>query len=89
MVIAKVHVTLKNGILDPQGKTVHHALQHLGFEHIDEVRIGKYIELKFNNCSPSQARQLAERACEKLLANPVVEEYEIVISEHEQDRGRA
>jgi phosphoribosylformylglycinamidine synthase len=78
---AKVYITLKNGILDPQGKTIHHGLEMLGFTGLREVRTGKFIELFFGGLSREQAQQAAENACQKLLANPVIENYEFVIVE--------
>ncbi|MDZ7290070.1 MAG: phosphoribosylformylglycinamidine synthase subunit PurS [candidate division KSB1 bacterium] len=76
---AKIHITLKNGILDPQGKTIHHALEMLGFAGIQEVRAGKFIEIFFADMSPEQARQITESACKKLLANPVIENFDFVV----------
>ena len=78
---AKVYITLKNGILDPQGKTIHHGLEMLGFTGIREVRAGKFIELFFDSVSREQAQQAVEKACKKLLANPVIENYEFVVEE--------
>ena len=75
MIIAKITVMLKNGILDPQGKTVRHALENLGFGQIEDVRMGKVIELKFNGISREAAEELTAGACKKLLANPVIEDY--------------
>ena len=80
---AKIHITLKNGILDPQGKTIHHALEMLGFAGIREVRAGKLIEIFLDGMSREQAQQLTENACKKLLANPVIENYDFVIVENE------
>jgi len=77
MITAKVTINLKKGILDPQGKTVHHALESLGFAGVQEVRIGKSIELTFDSDSEQSVREVTETACEKLLANPVIEDYEI------------
>lgn len=77
MVIARIHVSLKTGILDPQGKTIHHALENLGITNIEEVRIGKLIEIKFVDVDVAQAQKLSEEACKKLLANPVIEEYHL------------
>ncbi|MFQ5707134.1 MAG: phosphoribosylformylglycinamidine synthase subunit PurS [bacterium] len=82
MLVAKIHVTLKSGILDPQGKTVHHALENLGFENIDEVRMGKYIQLKFGTVSWQEAELLTAKACEQLLANPVIEDYSFELVEN-------
>lgn len=83
MIAAKIYITLKSGILDPQGKAVHHALLNLGFEGIDEVRMGKLIELKFNNVSKQQAEESTIEACKKLLANPVIEDFKYEIIEVE------
>ena len=77
MIRAKIHVTLKKGILDPQGKTIHQALENLGIENISDVYVGKLIEINFTNVSENEARLLCEKACKKLLANPVIEDYKI------------
>jgi phosphoribosylformylglycinamidine synthase len=81
---AKIHVTLKNGILDPQGKTIHHGLEMLGFTGIREVRAGKLLEISFDGLNRAQAQQATENACKKLLANPVIEDYDFVIVEDEK-----
>lgn len=77
MITAKIYVTLKPGILDPQGKTIHHALENLGIESIHEVRMGKLIEMKFEGISGQDAQERTEKACKQLLANPVIENYRI------------
>lgn len=82
---AKIHITLKSGILDPQGKTIHHALEMLGFAGIREVRAGKLIEFFFDGMSREQAQQLTENACKKLLANPVIENYDFIVVEEEKE----
>ncbi len=74
---ARVHITLKNGVLDPQGKAIEHALGGLGFSGINEVRQGKYIELDLRDTDETSARAAVEAMCEKLLANTVIENYEI------------
>ncbi len=74
---AKIHITLKPGILDPQGKTIQHALATLGFAGIADVRVGKLIEMSFEGLSAERARAVAEEACQKLLANPVIENYSL------------
>jgi phosphoribosylformylglycinamidine synthase len=74
---AKVHVTLKNGVLDPQGKAIAAALGHLGFTGIGEVRQGKYIELELAETDREKARQLLDAMCRQLLANTVIENYSI------------
>lgn len=80
---AQVYITLKNGILDPQGQTIHHGLEMLGFTGIREVRAGKFIELVFDGLTREQARQAAENACQKLLANPVIENYKFIVAADE------
>ncbi|GAA0590631.1 phosphoribosylformylglycinamidine synthase subunit PurS [Caenispirillum bisanense] len=74
---AKVHVTLKPGVLDPQGKAVSHALQSLGFDGVQEVRQGKYIELDLAETDPAKAREAVERMCRELLANTVIENFTV------------
>ncbi len=76
---AKVHITLKNGVLDPQGKAIETALDHLGFGGVGAARVGKYIELDLNGVSADKAQSTVEQMCEKLLANTVVENYRITI----------
>jgi len=78
---AKVHVMFKEGVLDPQGKAVSHALAALGFTGVNEVRQGKYIELDLDESDPKKARQSAEAMCKQLLANTVIETYAIEITE--------
>ncbi len=72
---ARIKITLKNGVLDPQGKAIGHALESLGFSGIDDVRQGKYIEVKLKESDPDKARDAVERMCEELLANTVIENY--------------
>lgn len=76
MAKVQVLVRLKAGVLDPQGKTVEHALHSLGFEQVTGVRVGKLIELELNENEVSESAVTA--MCDKLLANPVIEDYEIV-----------
>ncbi len=78
---AKVHVMFKEGVLDPQGKAVSHALAALGFTGVNEVRQGKYIELDLDETNPEKARRSAEAMCKQLLANTVIETYAIEITE--------
>ena len=72
---AKIRVTLRPSILDPQGKAVEHAISTLGVSSVKDVRIGKYIELRVDSASEAEARRKAEEVCRKLLANPVMEDY--------------
>lgn len=74
---AKVFVTLKNGVLDPQGKAVEHALGSLGFGGVSDVRQGKVIELSVAETNPDAARAEIDRMCRTLLANTVIENYSI------------
>ncbi len=74
---ARVHVTLKPGILDPQGKAIQHALGALGFGAVDNVRQGKVIDLEIAETDPETARASLTEMCEKLLANTVIENYAI------------
>ncbi len=78
---AKVHVTLRPSILDPKGKAAHHALQNLGLNEVQQVRIGKFIELDIDASDKETAASIAESACAKLLANEVMEDFEIVFEE--------
>jgi phosphoribosylformylglycinamidine synthase len=74
---ARVHVMLKTGVLDPQGKAIAHALGSLGFPGVNEVRQGKVIELDLAETDAGRARQTITAMCEKLLANTVIENYAI------------
>jgi len=77
VVKARVFITLKNGVLDPQGKAIGHALNGLGFASVGEVRQGKVIDLELSDGNPEQAKNELKAMCEKLLANTVIEKYEI------------
>ena len=72
---AKVYVTLKKSVLDPQGKAVHQALGSMGFPEVKDVRMGKYVELELGILDKAQAETKIKTMCEKLLANTVIEEY--------------
>ena len=74
---ARVFVTLKNGVLDPQGKAIGHALNGLGFAAVGEVRQGKVIDIELAGADEAKARDDLKAMCEKLLANTVIEKYEI------------
>ena len=74
---ARIHITLKAGVLDPQGKAIAHALGALGFEGVGDVRQGKYIEIELNETDRGKAQRVVEDMCEKLLANTVIENYAI------------
>ena len=74
----RIFVTLKDGVLDPQGKAIHHALESLDFSGVNDVRAGKLIEL---DVDPSVSREDIGKMCDKLLANTVIENYEIELPE--------
>jgi phosphoribosylformylglycinamidine synthase len=76
---AKIHITLKKDVLDPQGKVVANSLNNLGFETVKEVRQGKYIEVTINEDNQTIAKQKLNEMCEKLLANLVIEDYLVEI----------
>ena len=76
---ARVTVTLKSGVLDPQGKAIGHALGNLGFRGVGEVRQGKVIDVEIEDRDQAKARTVVQEMCEKLLANTVIEKYEIEI----------
>ncbi len=76
---AKVHVTLKNGVLDPQGKAVENALGTLGFNGVEGARIGKYIELDLAETDAAKAEAQVTEMCEKLLANTVIENFRVEV----------
>jgi phosphoribosylformylglycinamidine synthase len=77
---ARVHVTLKPGVLDPEGEAVRHALGALGFEGIGEVRVGKLIEVDLADTDAAAARARVGEMCEKLLANTVIEAYTVELA---------
>ncbi|MFT5181520.1 MAG: phosphoribosylformylglycinamidine synthase PurS subunit [Alphaproteobacteria bacterium] len=76
---ARIHITLKNGVLDPQGKAIQQALAGLGFDTVEDVRQGKYIEIELSESDAEAARSQVTDMCEKLLANTVIENYDIEI----------
>ena len=77
---AKVYVTLKPSVLDPQGKAIQHSVELLGFKSINDIRQGKYFEMTFSAEVPeSDARETAEKIAKNVLANPVIEDYRVEI----------
>lgn len=73
---AQIHITLKNGVLDPQGKAISHALNDMGFDEVSDVRQGKVIEIEVaDGTDETRVKDM----CEKLLANPVIEDYRIAL----------
>ena len=77
--LAKIHITFKNGVLDPQGKAVHHALKDLGYSEVSEIQMGKYLEVHLNEISREEAENRVTEMCEKLFANTVIESYRFTI----------
>lgn len=80
MYSAKIKVTLRKSILDPQGKAVEHSFLSLGYDKIKDTRIGKFIELKIDAADENEARKMTDEVCSKLLANPVMEDYDFEIT---------
>jgi len=77
--LARVYVTLKRGVLDPQGKAVARSLGSMGFDEVEDVRLGKFVELKLTDGTPEAAKARIEEMCKRLLANTVIEDYRIEI----------
>lgn len=78
---ARVYVTRKAGVLDPQGQAVGKTLGRLGFEEVTGVRVGKLIEITLDESDPERARRRVAAMCEELLANPVIEEFRVEVEE--------
>ncbi|MEO7539407.1 MAG: phosphoribosylformylglycinamidine synthase subunit PurS [Pyrinomonadaceae bacterium] len=77
---ARVYVTLKPSVLDPQGKAIHHSVELLGERNISDIRQGKYFEIEFStSMSPDDARNSAEQIAKNVLANPVIEDYKVEV----------
>ncbi|MBI5905639.1 MAG: phosphoribosylformylglycinamidine synthase subunit PurS [Deltaproteobacteria bacterium] len=76
---AKIYVTLKRGVLDPQGKAIHASLSHLGIDGVEDVRVGKFMEVALAEIGREEAKKRLDEACRRLLANTVIEEYRIEI----------
>lgn len=74
---ARIYITLKNGVLDPQGQAIDGALQSLGFSSVHGVRQGKVFDLELDETDPAKAEKIVKDVCEKLLANTVIEDYKI------------
>ncbi len=78
---AKIHIMLKDGVLDPQGKAIENALTSIGFKGIEDVRQGKYIEVKLREKNRAKAKKNVEKMCKSILSNPVIESFTIQIEE--------
>ena len=77
----KVFVTLKSGVLDPQGKAIERSLHSLGFSGVSGVRMGKYLEFELDGADLESARDQTQQMCDRLLANPVIEDYRFEIQD--------
>ena len=77
--LAKIYITLKKDVLDPQGSVIANSLKSLGFNNIEDVRQGKYIEIKLDSENEKSANKQINEMCEKLLANLVIEDYKVEI----------
>jgi phosphoribosylformylglycinamidine synthase PurS subunit len=78
---ARVHITLKNGVLDPQGRAIANALHSLGFDKVGDVRQGKFIEIDLQESDKAKAKSEVDQMCSKLLANTVIENYSVDLVE--------
>ena len=76
---ANIIITPKKAVLDPQGKTVQNALEHMGYKGVTAVHVGKYLEIELAGSDKSAARQQLDEACHKFLSNPVIEDYRLEI----------
>ena len=87
MFLARVYVTLKPTVSDPQGQTVLATLSNLGFDTATDIRVGKYLEVRINEVDQSRADLLVNRMCETLLANPVIEEFRYDLEPVQEEDG--
>ncbi|MCC5607380.1 phosphoribosylformylglycinamidine synthase subunit PurS [Nostoc sp. CHAB 5834] len=85
--LAKIFVTLRPSVLDPAGVAVQSGLKQMGYENVEQVRIGKYIELTITSSDEKKARQDLDRICDQMLANPVIENYRFDLIEVETQTG--
>lgn len=79
LVHARVYITYKEGILDPQGKTILRALKSLGYDEVENLRVGKYMELELAGEDKERLEERLGEMCEKLLANPIIEDYDLEV----------
>ncbi len=84
---SKITVTLRRSILDPQGKAVENGIHSLGYDKVEDVRIGKFIELSVDASSRKEAEEVTREVCKKLLANPVMEDFSFVVEEAGKSDG--
>ena len=79
MALAKIYITLKEEVLDPQGKAIKNGLETLGFQEVEDVRVGKYLEVRLEDSPRQNLEARAQEMCQRLLANPVIENYRFEI----------
>ena len=84
MINVEIYISLKKTVVDPQGLTVKHALDSLGYKNLSEVRVGKFITLKLNSKDKKDAEKKVSQMCHKLLANPIIEDYHFKIEEEKK-----
>ncbi|MDZ7957944.1 MAG: phosphoribosylformylglycinamidine synthase subunit PurS [Aulosira sp. DedQUE10] len=85
--LAKIFVTLRPSVLDPAGVAVQSGLKQMGYDNVEQIRIGKYIELTITSTQEAKARQDLDRICDQMLANPVIENYRFELIEVETQTG--
>ncbi|SKB12071.1 Phosphoribosylformylglycinamidine synthetase, PurS component [Planktothrix sp. PCC 11201] len=78
---ARIYITLRPSVLDPQGVAVKSGIQHLGYDNVEQVRIGKYIEMTLSATDETEAKSQLDQICDQLLANPVIEIYRFDLTE--------
>jgi phosphoribosylformylglycinamidine synthase PurS subunit len=81
MLEAEIYITLKKTVSDPQGLTIKHALESLGYQNLEEVRVGKLVTIKLSSKDKKKAKQKLDEMCQKLLANPIIEDYNLEMKE--------
>lgn len=81
MLLAEIHVTLKELVLDPQGTTLKRSMETMGYRDIEDVRMGKFIQVKFNSDDRKAVEEKVREICQKILSNPVIEQYSYTIVE--------
>lgn len=86
MYLARVKITLKPGVNDPQGLTIGSALHNLGFTSVESVRVGKYMEIKLDGTDRTNAEQQVREMCERLLANPIIEDFAFELEKQRPSR---
>lgn len=81
MLTAEIHVTLKELVLDPQGTTLRRSMETMGYQGIEDVRMGKFIQVRFNSDDRKEVEERVKEMCQKILSNPVIEQYSYSLTE--------